>query len=227
MVLRNLAKWIKRFLIPPKLYWVKKFASKKPLMVLDVGCGNASFEVTKQWLNVKEYHGVDREFWHGQQNDYKGIDQFYKIDLDKEGLSKVPDNYFDVIIFSHVIEHLWNGHKILAELTQKLQKGGVIYVETPSERTLNYPSADGFLNFKDDPTHTQPYPYNDIAQTLSQNGVIIHKKGTRRDVKRIVLLSLPAIIYNLFYSLPFKRRIMAAGLWDLLGVAVFVVGSKS
>jgi 2-polyprenyl-3-methyl-5-hydroxy-6-metoxy-1,4-benzoquinol methylase len=227
MILRNLARFIKKFLIPPKLYWVKRFALKKPLMVLDVGCGNASFEVTKQWLEVKQYHGVDREYWHGQQNDYQGIDQFYKIDLDKEGLSKIPDNFYDAIIFSHVIEHLWKGHEILAQLSKKLNKGGVIYVETPSEKTVNFPSADGFLNFKDDPTHTRPYLFTEIAETLTANGVKVHRKGVRRDLKRILLLSVPAILYNLFYSLPFKRRIMAAGLWDLLGVAVFVVGTKT
>ena len=150
MILRNLALIIKKFLIPPKLFWVRKFAPNIKLKVLDVGCGNASCKITKQWLSVDVYHGVDREYWHGHEADYQGIDRFFKLDLDKDGLKDVPDNFYDVVIFSHVIEHLWNGHQVLIQLSQKLKPGGILYVETPSERTLKFPKADGFLNFFDD-----------------------------------------------------------------------------
>jgi SAM-dependent methyltransferase len=226
MTLRGWALTVKKVLIPPKLFWVQKFQKRKALRVLDVGCGNASFQVTRQWLNVGEYHGVDREFWRGEKSDYEGLDRFFKVDLDQEDLSEVPEDYYDVIIFSHVIEHLWKGHEVLRILGRKLRENGVIYIETPSEKTLKYPSADGFLNFFDDPTHTRPYPYQEISETLSSEGLTVLRQGVRRDWKRMVLLSPAAIVYNLLYYLPVKRKLIAAGLWDLLGVAVFVVAKK-
>jgi SAM-dependent methyltransferase len=226
MTLRGMALAVKKVLIPPKLFWVQKFQKRKSLRILDVGCGNASFKVTRKWLNVGEYHGVDREYWRGEKGDYEGLDRFFKVDLDHDNLSEIPDDFYDVIIFSHVIEHLWKGHETLRALGRKLREDGVIYVETPSERTLRYPSAEGFLNFYDDPTHTKPYPFPEISKTLSEEGLAILKQGVRRDWKRILLLAPPAILYNLFYQLPFKRKLLAAGLWDLLGVAVFVVAQK-
>jgi SAM-dependent methyltransferase len=178
-------------------------------------------------LEVSEYHGVDRERAEQGQGDYQLMDRFFMIDLESGALSDIPDDYYDVIILSHVIEHLRDGLRVLTQLVKKLRPGGVIYVETPSERTLRLPSAIGFLNFHDDPTHKRLYSVYEMANTLMLNGCKVRSAGVRRDWARTVLLSPIAVALNIFYYLPIRRKFFGSGLWDALGVAVFVCAVKA
>ena len=214
------ASLFKRILSPPKLAALRSVVGSKPLRILDVGCGNESCKITRTWLNVIEYHGVDKEHWHGKDQDYALMDQVFYIDLDSLDLRSIPESYYDVVIFSHVIEHLANGEMVLLNLSRKLKPGGFIYVETPSERTLHYPSAIGFLNFKDDPTHVKVYPLEVLDRVQKEAGLERVFSRVRRDWRRVILLSPLALALNLVYFLPVKRKLFASGLWDLLGVAV-------
>jgi len=223
----NISFAVKKLLCPTKLQSARQYFKKKPLKVLDVGCGNRSCELTRYWLNVQEYVGVDREYWHGDQSGYERIDRMFFMDLDMDSaLSSVEENYFDLIIFNHVIEHLRNGEKVLAGLYRKLRAGGMIYVETPNLVTLNYPSAIGFMNFYDEPTHIRIYPIQVLVAEMVGIGYKIRRFGQRRDWLRLMLFSPFMIIFNLVFSLPFKRRLDARGLWDLFGVASFVSAIK-
>ncbi len=219
-----LARTFKKWMAPPKLKAIRNQKGDQPVKILDVGCGNDSCEITRQWLNVDTYHGVDREFWQGQEEDYKKMDQLFLLDLDQSELSEVPDEFYDVVMFSHVIEHLENGHQTVRKLARKLRPGGLLYIETPSPRTLKYPSAIGFLNFYDDPTHKKVYPIAEIIEQASELKLV--SSGTRRDPPRLIFLSPISLLLNLIYFLPVKRRIFATGLWDLLGVADFVLLKK-
>jgi SAM-dependent methyltransferase len=148
-------------------------------------------------------------------------------DLDADtSLAEAQDGHFDLIILNHVIEHLRNGEAVLASLHAKLRPGGMIYIETPDIATLNFPSATGFMNFYDDPTHLRVYEVRALAAEMTRIGYTVRRFGRRRDWRRLVLFSLPMLLFNLFYSLPFKRRPDARGLWDLFGVASFVTATK-
>jgi SAM-dependent methyltransferase len=226
-MLNELSAYVKKVLIPTKLAPIRRLYGKRELAILDVGCGNDSYEITKRWLNVKSYHGVDKEYWHGRENDYRRMDHIYFVDLDEpDSLKDIPKSSYDVIIMNHVIEHLSRGYEVIANLYEKLSPGGVLYIETPSERTVNYPSAIGFLNFYDDPTHRKIYPVMRLVEVAMEAGFKVLRFGVRRDWKRVFLLSPLAILWNLLISLPFRRKIDARGLWDLLGVANYVFARK-
>ena len=225
--MKLLIKAIRRILKPSKLQFAFKYFKNKPIRVLDLGCGNDSFEITKFHLNLKEYIGVDNTYWNSDKSSYLGIDKLIIMDLDKKPNFKLlKNNYFDFIIMNHVIEHLNNGEKVLKALFKKLKIGGIIYIETPDISTLNNPSAIGFLNFYDDKTHRRIYEIKSLVSFLSANGYKIVKYGRRRDFKRILIFSPWMILYNFFYSIPFLRKIDSRGLWDLLGVASFVIVTK-
>ena len=75
---------------------------------------------------------------------------------------KLPLNLvfdFDVVVASHVIEHLKDPIGLIRECVRVCRPGGVIYLEAPSERSVWMPSMpfkwDRFhsLSFFDDPTH--------------------------------------------------------------------------
>lgn len=137
------------------------------------------------------------------------MEKFYKKDSEKDSLEDVPENFFDIVILSHIIEHLSNGLEVLREITKKVKSGGY------SVKSLNLPNMRGILHFCDDPTHKKLYNLIDIANILLSENMMIIKAGTRRILLRIFLL--PVIMA---YSLLTKRP--PAGIfWDLLGFAEF------
>ena len=224
----KLSKLIKRIIEPVRFKYIKRYINKEnsSYRILDIGCGSQSPALTKYWINTSEYHGVDNGYWEDDVEGYKDIDKFYMLDLNNGLLDQIPEGYFDIIILSHVIEHIKNGEYIISSLCTKLRSKGVIYIETPSPRTINYPSAIGFLNFYDDQTHIRCYFDSEILPVLQSNNMKVMRIGCRCDFFRVVLFSPIAIIMNLFYWLPFYRKICSHGLWDILCVSKIWIGVK-
>ncbi len=219
--------FLKKIICPPKLSFAVKHFRKKRINVLDIGCGNFSYYLTKKWLRINHYTGVDKEYWHDEKESYEGIDDLRFIDLDEpDALDQISNDFYDYIIFNHVIEHLPEAEDVLKAFLDKLKKGGFIYIETPSLRTINYPSANGFLNFYDENTHKRAYPIPYLITIMMSYGFKIKKYGVRRDIKRIIIYTFPMLLYNIFYSIPFKRRLDSRGLWDFLGVSEFLIAYK-
>lgn len=219
---------IKRIVEPVRFKYIRKLCKKETisLRILDVGCGSKSPALTKYWLNPAEYHGIDNGYWEDDVEGYKNIDKFYMLDLSNSLLDEIPEDYFDIIILSHVIEHIKNGEFIINLLCSKLKMKGIIYIETPSPKTLNYPSAIGFLNFYDDLTHVRCYYDSEIVPVLQNNGLKVVKSGCRCDLIRVIVFTPLAIIMNILYWIPFKKRICSHGLWDILCVPQVWIGVK-
>jgi len=224
--MNKIALYFKKVISPPRFVYIKRFAIKSELNVLDVGCGSNSSELSRLWLKIKQYDGIDKEHWNGDSDSYTGIDNLFNIDLEFTGLLEIEDDFYDVIILSHVIEHISNGLDIISILTKKMKPGGIIYIETPSCRTINFPSAVGFLNFYDDKTHKKTYFDSEIIPILQMNACIVRFFGYRRSLIRMLLISPIAILLNLFYFIPFKKTLCSWGLWDLLGVSRVWIGQK-
>ena len=57
----------------------------------------------------------------------------YLKDVGKTGLP-YPDNHFDAVILSEVLEHLsFNPLPVLQEINRTLKKGGILYITTPNQ----------------------------------------------------------------------------------------------
>jgi 2-polyprenyl-3-methyl-5-hydroxy-6-metoxy-1,4-benzoquinol methylase len=199
----------------------RSLLKRRGLRVLDVGCGSHSPTITKKWLGQCEYHGVDRALYRNDAEDVEAMDRFYELDLDNDDLERIPDNHYDLVLFSHVIEHLNDGERVLRELASKVRSGGYMYVETPSPRSLSLPSMTGTLNFTDDPTHVRLYRAEEIANTLLQAGLHVLHAGTRRDWLRV---ALTPIAFPLRYA--FQREKAAADLWDIMGFATYALALR-
>jgi len=213
---------LKKYFRPYKYKLINSlFIKGKELKVLDVGCGARARDIANFSMKLKCFDGVDNQIWHDDQESYSGIDTFYDIDLETQDLSLIPDGYYDVIIVSHLIEHINNGEIVINSLCAKLNIGGVIYIETPSPRTFNLPSAIGFANFYDDKTHKRMYFPHEIINVLVRPGFQVLKFGIRRDPIRMFIFSPIMIFLNALYYLPIRRKANFKGLWDLFGVAQF------
>ena len=190
--------------------------------LLDVGCGNHFAQKVKLWFPQALYFGLDREVY---DNDLSLMEKFFQADLTRSDLSFLENDFFDVIICSHVIEHLPNGLEVIDRLSSKLKKGGEIYIEFPSPKSLSLWSAEGTLNFCDDPTHVRVYDIKEIANTLLQNKVTVLRAGKARDLLRTLLfpISLPLQLFYLFKHGKIKVKF---ALWDVTGFADYVHGKK-
>jgi trans-aconitate methyltransferase len=199
----------------------RELLDRRPLRILDVGCANHVPSITKKWLPGCEYHGIDREWNANDEADAQATDRFFQADLDVDDLQAVPDAHYDLVLLTHVIEHLAHGHDALRRLAAKVRPGGYLYVETPSERSLSLPSMPGTLNFYDDPTHVRVYPAAEIADALRDAGFRILYAGPRRDWLRV---ALTPVAFPLRYLL--QRKKAAGDLWDLTGFAAYVVALR-
>lgn len=212
-----------RMAMPVRLKPFYKEYGNCSFRLLDVGCGNHSPSVTLKWFPQCEYFGLDRELYNNDEADLRLMSGFYKTDLAKEEtiLEAIPEGYFDVVLMTHVIEHLPNGLEVLAVLARKVAPGGKLYVETPSRQSLRLPSMYGTLNFWDDVTHVRIYDVDEIAGALERAGLEIVSAGPRRDLPRIALMPV-----KMCYDLLKYGRVRASAFWDLVGFASFVYARR-
>lgn len=191
---------------------------RKEFTLLDVGCGDRSPEIVRNRFPHCNYYGIDKCLINPKENSDKNA--FFQIDLENDSLQALPDAFFDAIIISHVIEHLSNGLTVIERLVPKLAKGGIIYIEFPSVKSLNFPSMHGTLNFCDDVTHKKLYDIKEIANILLSKNLKIVRAGTRRDILRIGVSPL------LYFYCRMRRIPYAGAFWDILGFAEFVLAQN-
>ena len=210
--------------MPTKFRRIFREYHDRPATFLDVGCGNHSPTITKQYFPRCTYHGIDRAAYNVDASDESAADRIFVLDLDTDSLDAVPDAQYDVVILNHVVEHLRHPERVVAECCAKLRDGGSIYLEFPALRSLGLPSMAGTLQFCDDDTHAYlPDPYV-IANTMLRSGVRVRAGGTRRDLPRV--LATPAyVVRNVVRRLTGKPA-QSRGLWDAKGFAFFLYGRK-
>jgi len=206
-----------------KFSFLKRSFGNNAFRLLDVGSGNHSASRVHAIFPNCEYYGLDmtREY-NNSEKDFEAMKDFYELDLTKLDYSIIPDNYFDGIWMSHVIEHLPNGDEVVSKLTEKLKPGGFFYIEYPGIRSTKLPSMHGSLNFYDDPSHVRIYSVNELTTVFQQADCTIIKSGTRRNWYYIVGMPVQ-IIKSVLKNQKLKGHIF----WDLMGFAEFLYVRKS
>jgi len=205
-----------------KFLFLKKSFGNKPFRLLDVGVGNHSASKTVFLFTNCEYYGVDLDKdYNNSEEDFKVMKEFYEMDLTKLDFHLIPDNFFDGIWIAHVIEHLFNGDKVIEKLIQKLKPGGYMYVEYPGIKSTKLPSMNGTLNFYDDETHVRVYSVKELAEIFNKNGCKVLSSGTRRNLYFIIASPLRVIGHWLK-----GKKLIGNIFWDLLGFAEFVYAIK-
>ncbi len=214
---------IKKFIIPNQFRMFYKEYKNLSFRMLDIGCGNHSAGKANYWFKNCVYSGIDKQNYNNDETDMALMEKYYEIDLESnvEDTDKLPDLYYDVIVCSHIIEHITTGIRLIEILSKKIKPGGKIYIEFPAVRSLKFPKMYGTLNFCDDETHIRLYSIQEVANTLLKSGFLIKKAGTRRNPKRI--LFFPIILLLDFIK---TGKLVAYGFWDILGFAEYVFAEK-
>ena len=208
---------------PFRLNKIQKYIPNQQLTILDVGAGSHSPSITKKWFQNCIYHGIDiTNNYRNSDEDLNLMDSFFILDLTLLNFDSIQNEHYDVIIMSHIIEHLHNGDLVISNLLKKLKKNGIIYIEYPSEKSTRLPSMRDTLNFYDDPTHCRIYKLEELNNILENHNIKVLESGTRRHWTLIFLLPIK-LVYNLL-----KLGYLPGGMfWDICGFAEYTIGKKN
>jgi ubiquinone/menaquinone biosynthesis C-methylase UbiE len=156
-------------------------ADLKTLKLLDVGSGNGYLKYFCDFGHI-EWHGI--EIWEERLKDCESLGyHMHWCDIDTDSLP-FEDEAFDVVVASHVIEHLQNPDFALREMYRVLKTSGLLIVGTPIKpiiisSLLNYIYSFRVIN-KGETAHN--YDLYSLRNFLLQNlpeAQIIDTRGFR------------------------------------------------
>lgn len=101
--------------------------------LLDIGCGNGT-ELYKLRMMGWETYGVELNQWASDRARSEGL-LVFTGDLFE---ANFPDQFFDVVRMSFVLEHLPNPRETLVEIKRILKPQGRLYLSLQNTRSLNY-----------------------------------------------------------------------------------------
>jgi SAM-dependent methyltransferase len=108
---------INNYVIPLRLKLFRNSVDED-FTILDVGCGYESVLFTKKWYPRCRYFGLDLSRDYFSSEELSHMEKLFIADLDRDDLSELPDAHFDVIVMSHVIEHVRDGLPAVERLTK-------------------------------------------------------------------------------------------------------------
>ena len=115
---------------PEMLKYIPDSAKK----ILDVGCGEGTFSKQLKETNTREIWGIELDEKSAEIAKQK-LDKVFVGDVNSL-MDKLPDNYFDVIIFNDILEHLTDPYQILNKIKTKLTPEAIIVSSLPNVRYL-------------------------------------------------------------------------------------------
>lgn len=133
--------------------------------LFDVGCGSGDWLLTMRRLG-----------WNVAGNDFDanatkvGSERGLSIGLGSLEDQKLPDNSFDAITLSHVIEHVPDPVQTLRECFRVLKPGGKVVVLTPNCRSLSHHVFKSDWRGLEPPRHLHVFSLKSMDRLLAQAG---------------------------------------------------------
>ena len=195
--------------------------------LFDIGAAWGRLAFWRDWLSPVrrdiEMHGCDlHPARFGEQ-----FAAFHVMSVDGARFP-YPDNFFDAIMASHLIEHLRDQPMLAREIRRTLRPGGMAYLETPAEESLGFPPRVAFIaqgcptttiNFADDDTHTAVVSRAALSELFRAEGFAVQSSGTIRAPYVEDALLTKAVVHR-------DQELGGYGLWSKLGFAHYAVFRK-
>lgn len=154
-------------------------------LLLDIGCGSGSMLKLMQSLGCC-VEGVDIDPLAVENAKSKGL----KVRLGKIEDLMYPDNHFDVITMSHIIEHVQDPLQLLRECHRILKLSGHLIVVTPNSESLGHRIFKINWRELDPPRHLHIFTPSSLHQLAKRAGFPKIKVSTiTRAVNSIFLAS--------------------------------------
>ena len=154
-------------------YILKNIKKYKKKIILDYGCNDCFFS-TK--LNKKfKYFGVDNNSELLKKNTKIFSKNFFFL---KKNRLPFSDNYFECIVLSHVISHIYEIEILFREFKRVLKKDGIIIIISPNKiYKFYYFFINIFNNYFPDETISKYYSQNEISKISNGNFKILESRS--------------------------------------------------
>ena len=134
--------------------------SAKGLSILDIGSGLCNYYPENVIESKNQYFACDLSDDLKEFLKERGI-KFIKGDVVNDNLT-LKENSFDIIICSHVIEHIGEPSNLLFEINKLLKLSGILFLKTPDIKVVKW-------NFFNDFTHKKPYTKNSLKEQVESD----------------------------------------------------------
>lgn len=157
---------------------------------LDIGCGSGSYlENIRVKYPMADFYGLDLSPEACQITSSKGFKVFCGSILD----SVWPDEFFDEINMSHVIEHLYNPRLELGRVFRMLKPGGKIVISTPNSSSLTWKIFKSYWFAQETPRHLHLFNPENLVLMLQDIG-FIYRKVLYSQSPKVLIQSLYLLI---------------------------------
>lgn len=132
--------------------------------ILEIGCSSGGILkfFKDKGFNIKGID-VDEEYIQFGKNNYN-------LDLEVGTLKDIKINFApDIIIYSHVLEHLLSLNEELTLINNLISDGGVLYIELPGVKNLKNSYKNNFLRYLQN-AHTYHFSLTSLTNLLKING---------------------------------------------------------
>lgn len=137
--------------------------------ILDVGCGGGSFLQVAKAMGA-ECEGVEPSQYGAERARRSGL-QVYHGTLDEYCTSRSTNNKFDLITFSHVLEHLHDPIDVLRSARSLLSHQGVIWLAVPNGQCAVAKRLKWRWHSSDLPIHLMHFSLESMTKTAELAGL--------------------------------------------------------
>lgn len=110
---------------------IQKYIHKsKTGRVLEIGCSNGVF------LDIFKNHGFETWGVEPSKTAIVAKRKGHTISRTLFQKTKLPKDYFDIVVLNHTLEHLKNPKQILKKVYRVLKRGGIVYIDVPNVGSL-------------------------------------------------------------------------------------------
>ena len=139
---------------------------------------------------------------------------------------KFDDNSFDIIVLSHVIEHLYNPKEVIKEIYRILSLNGLVFIKTPNINTFERRIFAKYWFPFEAPRHTVLFNKKNLCLLLSRNSFVIRKVIYEKTPNNIILSiknyfidkKYPKLIVNFFNLNNYLLLVLLTPISFLLGL---------
>ena len=174
------------------------------LTVLDIGCSNGVFLdlfVGSETWGVEPSKISDR----AKRKGHRVLNTFFEQ-------AKLPENYFDLIILNHTLEHMDNPNFVLKKVNTLLKVGGIVFIDVPNFGSLSSRLLGKRWPYLLPEEHKHQFTKESLDKLIKNNGFNILHWESRSGIfefanplrelgRKRFLLDLFAIPYSLFATL--------------------------
>lgn len=161
---------LRKYLLPNKKTAIGRnpdSVDKSELKFLDFGCGGGEELARKSLIHpCWDFYGLDNSKIACQKTKEKGFTVF----CDDQEEERLPENFFDIVNMSHVIEHVTDPSVVLNRIQATMKDGGRIIISTPNITSASFILFRSFWFALDTPRHLTLFSEKTLTRLLQKNG---------------------------------------------------------